>query len=426
MFKPDPDHTAPSTPSAQPADLATEHLEAAIAELGGQIASAMGRWLALIAEFDRRRGYLQYGFPHCAGWLAWQCSLNSRSAREHCRVADRLTGLPLIARALERGELSYSKVRAVTRIATAETEAELLDLARHATAEQLETVVRDHVNISAEAAFNAYEARSLRHRWDENGCLRVEACLPPEQGAAFVRAIEASERFEEPEEGAAKARPNARRADALALMAECVLSDEGRPRRQGESREVIVHVDAGVLAEDSEGRSAIEPGRRIAAESARRFTCDTALVRMLDGPAGPLSVGRSRRTVPPSIRRALASRDGGCRFPGCTNKRFVDAHHVKHWAHGGETSIDNLVTLCTHHHTLVHEGGFGAEFDDAGVLRFRNRRGREIKRRRQSPSKPPPEAPLMPRGLMPLGRGDPLDREHAAWVLMTRSTAGTA
>jgi hypothetical protein len=81
-------------------------------------------------------------------------------------------------------------------------------------------------------------------------------------------------------------------------------------------------------------------------------------------------VGRKTRSIPPAIRRALKRRDGGCRFPGCTATRFVDAHHVHHWADGGETKMDNLVLLCRRHHRLVHEGGFGLEARPDRSFRF--------------------------------------------------------
>lgn len=92
----------------------------------------------------------------------------------------------------------------------------------------------------------------------------------------------------------------------------------------------------------------------------------------------PLTVGRKTRTVPPALRRALRSRDRCCRFPGCTQSRFVDAHHIHHWAHGGETKLANLVLLCRHHHRLLHEGGFAVERTPAGGLRFRRPDGRAI------------------------------------------------
>jgi hypothetical protein len=85
------------------------------------------------------------------------------------------------------------------------------------------------------------------------------------------------------------------------------------------------------------------------------------------------------------MQRALRSRDQGCRFPGCNHERFVDAHHIRHWANGGETSLDNLVLLCRHHHRLVHEGGFGVKRSADGVLRFTRPDGHAIVEHPQLP-----------------------------------------
>ena len=141
-----------------------------------------------------------------------------------------------------------------------------------------------------------------------------------------------------------------------------------------------MHVDADVLADGSrEGRAEIEGGPALAVESVRRLLCDASVVPMTDDEDGhPLDVGRRTRAIPPAMRRALASRDGGCRFPGCTQRRFTDGHHVKHWADGGETKLDNLVLLCRLHHRLVHEDGFRVEREPRGAFVFRTPEGRRI------------------------------------------------
>ncbi|MCC5886006.1 MAG: DUF222 domain-containing protein [Gammaproteobacteria bacterium] len=107
----------------------------------------------------------------------------------------------------------------------------------------------------------------------------------------------------------------------------------------------------------------------LATETVRRIGCDAALVRVIEsGDGEPLDVGRKTRVIPPAIRRALKRRDGGCRFPGCTHTRFVDGHHIVHWADGGETRLDNLVSVCRHHHRLLHEGGYSVVKRDADFL----------------------------------------------------------
>jgi hypothetical protein len=89
------------------------------------------------------------------------------------------------------------------------------------------------------------------------------------------------------------------------------------------------------------------------------MACDCSIVHWHDNEQGEaLNIGRKTRSIPPAIRRALKRRDGGCRFPGCSCTRFVDAHHIQHWADGGETKMDNLILLCRRHHRLLHEEGF--------------------------------------------------------------------
>jgi len=123
----------------------------------------------------------------------------------------------------------------------------------------------------------------------------------------------------------------------------------------------------------------LEDGAAIAAETARRLSCEASLVSVVHGAKGQLDIGRKTRVVPPAMRRALHIRDEGrCRFPGCENHRWVDAHHIVHWARGGETKLDNLVLLCGHHHRLVHEGGFGVLRRGDGRLVFRRPDGQVV------------------------------------------------
>jgi hypothetical protein len=172
----------------------------------------------------------------------------------------------------------------------------------------------------------------------------------------------------------------ARRADALALMAETLLAHGAADLFPGERHQVVVHVDAAVLSDASrDGRAEIENGPPLAIETVRRLLCDGSIVPMTDDADGnPLDVGRPTRAIPPALRRALKSRDGGCRFPGCSHKRFADGHHIEHWADGGETKLDNLVLLCRSHHRLVHEEGFRVERNADGCLAFHAPDGRRV------------------------------------------------
>ena len=170
-----------------------DNLEDEIAELSGHINAATCRWLLLIAEFDGRRGHEQSGFGCCATWLAWRCGVAPRAAREHLRVARALGGLDAIREAFARGELSYSKVRAVTRVATPESESDLLELALHATAAQLERIVRAYRGALTVDEANALdERRSFAWSWEDDGSLSLRGRLAPEEGALFLRAFEAA------------------------------------------------------------------------------------------------------------------------------------------------------------------------------------------------------------------------------------------
>jgi uncharacterized protein DUF222 len=170
----------------------------------------------------------------------------------------------------------------------------------------------------------------------------------------------------------------ARRADALVLMADTLLAN-GPAQRTSDRFQVVVHVDAETLGDAAPGgRCEIEGGAPIAVETARRLACDAGLVPLLEASGQPMSVGRKTRAIPPALRRALASRDRGWRFPGCCERRFVDSHHLRHWAHGGETRLGNLVQLCRHHHRLLHEGGYTVEGRPDGELTFRRPDGRRL------------------------------------------------
>ena len=374
------------------------------------------------------------------------------AAREKLRVANALPDLPRIQKAFSAGSLSYSKVRAMTRVATPENEAYLLDFATYGTAHHVEKLVaktRRAQRLQAEETVEAvYAGRELTYRYDENGALVLRGRFPAEQGAVIVRALEkamdsidvtaetsqladARDVTAEPSQrdgaGDVPAEPSqldgasevsaetprrpsvaARRADALAEVAETFLSSSGPSGTTADRYQVVVHVAAepvgaaspprfrqsrpeaaptalvgaassprsGVTAETSPFDVTAETphlhdGPCVTAETSRRIACDCSLLPVLENRFGePLSIGRKTRSIPPAIRRALQLRDGGCRFPGCTHTRFVDGHHIRHWADGGETSLENLVLLCRTHHRLVHEGGYGVERNTGGEIVF--------------------------------------------------------
>jgi len=336
-----------------PAALPLADLEAELATLASHLYAGTCRWLELVAELDRRAGWVEAGVRSCAEWIAWRCALTPRAAREHVRVARCLEGLPQTHASFARGELSYAKVRALTRVATPELEQDLLELASHCTASQLERSVRAYRRVTAEEAREQQENAHLSVFWSADGSLEIHGRLAPEDGALVLRALESMR--DSLWRGSAEPRParQASTAEALVAVADAALAGAGHERTGGERYQVVVHADEAALCEDGDGGCALDDGSAVAPETARRLGCDASVVRN----------GRRSRTIPTAVRRALRARDRGCRFPGCEHRRFVDAHHVRHWAHGSETTLTNLVLLCRRHHRAVHEGGYRVDAD---------------------------------------------------------------
>jgi len=373
-----------------------------ITTLAAHIHAATHRLLTLIAEFDRLGGWEREGHRSCAHWLAYRTGIDLGAAREKARAARALTQLPLISASMARGELSFAKVRALTRVATSAAEGDLLELARGSTAADLERMLRSWRLASrkdeVELARLRHASRTLSIFPGDDGMVVVNGRLDPEVGALLMRAIEAAgdALYRRGAEGAVpEATPRQRRADALGLLAERAMAAGFAPGAEGgaaisgaraERYQVMIHVDAGTLEDDGEpGRSELEDGTRVSAETSRRLACDASVVEVRhDGEGRILDVGRRRRSIPPAIRRALEVRDRGCLFPGC-GSRFCDAHHIVHWADGGETSLDNLVLLCHHHHRLLHEEGLRLQLNawEGGRPVFYDRRGLPV------PAEPP-------------------------------------
>jgi len=167
-----------------------------ITELAGHLNAANHRFLMLIAEFDRRNGWSDGATQSCAHWLNWKCGIDIGAAREKVRVAHALVKLPKISAAMEKGELSYSKVRALTRVACDGTEDYFLSIAQHGTANHVETLVR-HYRRAQEAEELSREARQQANRalgyyFDHDGLMVLKARLPAEVGALFIKALDAA------------------------------------------------------------------------------------------------------------------------------------------------------------------------------------------------------------------------------------------
>jgi len=336
-----------------------DELDHHILTLCTRINAATCELLVMIREFDERSGWLQWGLSSCADWLAWRCDLSMTTAREKVRVAHALKTLPAIASSFASGELSYAKVRELTRVAGRDNEERLVEFALRTTATHVAERCRELRNgsaASADVAGKAYANRSLRIRHDrhrEMTTITIE--LPTASGALVETALDAA-RDDEALPEYAQTSWAARQADAFMNLVSVYRS--GEQGSNGDHHLVTVHVDQSALM-GKEGRSGLP------IETVRRLCCDgQAIVITEDDQGEPLSIGRKSRIVPLAIQRAVRARDHDrCSFPGCHHHRFLHCHHVEHWSNGGETSLDNLLLLCTKHHTLVHEGGFRIEKD---------------------------------------------------------------
>ncbi len=439
-----------------------------IAHLCAHLDAGQYRLLTLLQHFDAAEGWS--GWISCAHWLSWRTGMTTGTARERVRVARRLACLPLTSEEMERGRLSWSKVRALTRIATEENEERLVEFALHHTASQVERFVRAWR--SAEAAAEAWDdhsevatRRHLNVHAAEDGMYRVRGLLTPEVGALLLQALEtagdelyraeraaerAAEQAAEPAPEPAIETPGGAEAGAEGSEDQPSAPWEPKPlrlpRTPGQRHhdalqawledrtqanvQLVVHTVAGAPDVLS-----TEECSHVPAGTSRRLSCDAEAVRVTRGLDGSvLDVGRRRRTVNWRLRKALEVRDGGCRFPGC-GSRYTQAHHAIPWAEGGETVLKNLILLCRFHHRMVHEGGWRVEMQAgeagaAGAARFRDPDGTVIPA--VAPLREDVEAPRTPdaglagwhrqKGIDPWTgagkwQGDRLDMDWALWVL---------
>jgi len=414
-----------------------------ITELSVHLDAATARLLDLIRDFDERKGWSN-GYSSCAAWLTHRAGLRPSGARARVRVARALATLPHIHAALARGEISYAKVRAITRVATPETEDRLLTFARTGTAAHVEQIVgawrRMDRKAETEERARQIKGRGLQVFTDDDGMMVIRGRLTPEVGAVLLKALEAAReqqyqraRAETPADEWNHPEPPTfaqQQADALGLVAEAALHHQLDPGAPGERYQVVVHVDAAVLADpDQPGQAAFENGARASAEAVRQLACDASRVVMQHDEDGRIvEVGARTRTIPPALRRALRHRDRWCRFPGCS-VRFGEGHHIRHWAEGGPTTLSNLATLCHRHHRAVHEEGYQVERRADDTLEFRAPTGRVL-----HDVPPPPSVPTDPVGAlrttheaqglqihartgMPSWLGEPLNVAYAIDVL---------
>lgn len=320
-------------------------------------------------RFGGQRGYASEGAASLQSWLRQHCNLTAAAASQRVEVARMLPELPTTERALRDGEIGFHHASLIARTAAdigAErvhpAEPVLVDAAKRLDPTRLAVLTR-HVRHcvdpdgARDSANHDHDRRWLHLSQTLDGIFVLDGQLDAEGGALLRTAINA---LDKPVPGDDRTAAQ-RRADALVELATRQLQHGDLPAVAGQRPHVTVTAPAATLArEPGSPAGDLSFAGPVIADLVRRLACDASVTHITVGPSGqPLNVGRTNRTVPPALRRALVTRDAGCRFPGCDRPpEWTDAHHIVHWADGGETKLDNLLLLCRHHHRFVHERGW--------------------------------------------------------------------
>ena len=358
------------------AELPDALIEEDFAELQRAVEVLEVERLRRLAEIDKRRFFERDGYLSVASWLASRFKVGWGAAREQARVARSLEEMPVTREALEAGDISLSGVkvlvatREVDPAAFARAEEQLVEAARIHSVNDLGRVVgywrqaveREH---AAQGEEKLREQRRLHASVSLLGMVRVDGNLDPETGETLLTALGAVLDAEARSgQGEDDRTPAQRRADALGEVCRQWLDGAGRPTVAGERPHLTVTVEADALPVAGSSPAVTSPTSEldhvgpVSPETARRIACDASMMRVvMSGRSEPLDVGRRTPVVPPAMRRAVIVRDRHCRFPGCDRPHsWCDAHHVVHWADGGDTAVPNLLLLCRRHHRMVHHG----------------------------------------------------------------------
>jgi Domain of unknown function (DUF222)/HNH endonuclease len=476
------DNTAETVPAAAPvrddALEPLERLEARLCELAGHLTAATCQFLLLVADFDKRQGWADWEMPSCAAWLSWKCQIAPGTAREQVRVARSVVEYPLIRREFAAARLSYAKVRALTRIVTPETEADLLEMATPMTAGQLERFAQAHRRVSEADDRCPRPARKLT--WSPAGDLdyKFRAVLPAEAAAVVFKALRAARNdLEHPhddhehgdgesgtsltgtEPPPAEMESTENLADALVQICADYLSARASTADNPDTYQVIIHAGvraitgaepaadtaqatsperAGVSAETLPfwhpayaDRCHLDDGPAISPATLSLIGCNATISTMVHDLSGAvIDVGRRTRKIPPALRRALRERDRGrCQYPGCESRR-TDAHHIRYWANGGQTNLANLISFCKRHHRLVHDKDYIISPTRTGFT-FYTKDGTPIPGCPQLPQGPGDittthDASITPTTIIAPNSGERLNLSLAIWIAFANARTQAA
>ena len=353
----------------RPEGRSLDELERDLMCWSANIAASMCHWLLMVAEFDRREGYARWEVRSTAHWLSWKCGLALATGRDHVRVARALESLPKTVAAFSTGELTYSTVRAITRVATPETEEYLVEMAGRMTGNQLEEAITAYETqlraVSLSEVEAAIEGRAVQRRRSRDGRgWTWTITVTDDEDELMRRSLELiSDRDREERKAASEGARVDRMSRVDAFLA--LVDEGGRSAATNDEAPlprylVVLHTDGEGIVGDT-GDVHLSGGVSLHPRTAQRLACE-ALVQLAvdDGSeASPLNLGRQARFFNRQQRRAIAFKHPTCGFPGCeVPERWCQYHHVDPWARGGTTDRANGVPLCRKHHRAVHEGGW--------------------------------------------------------------------
>lgn len=350
--------------------------------------------LTAILDCDRDDAWAGHGARSHAEFLAGRYGISQWKARRWIGTAYALEHLPLTAHALESGRLSLDKVVELTRFVTPATEKKLISWARRVTPGGIRNRADIEVRLSAARAGEQDRERYLEFAWRMDGRLSIEGVLPAAEGAKVVAAIDRladklpdipgeDPRFPDDVQGMPQ-----RRADAFVMLCSARIAND----QDADRATIVVHAPYESLVGKSKNAS-IEGGRVVSPEETQRLLCNSRLEIALDGSNGIVGPAEPRHEPSQKLRRLVLHRDSHtCTFHGCEMKRFLITHHIVPWPHG-ETKLENLVTVCSLHHKLVHEHHWRVTLDDSQRPVWFRSDGRRFDPGPAPPDERPPPVP---------------------------------
>lgn len=358
-----------------PVGVGVEELRRRIIGGAADVAAFQARWFEWVGEFDALEGWAVDGLASLGAWLGLYCGLDGRTARQHAQVARALRSLPMVREAFGSGRLSYSKVRALCRVAGADNEAQLVELALTTTAAQLGRVVGLLARLR-ERALTPGDERERRARcgvstWvDEHGLHHTEIVSAPEDGRIIEAAIDYRRRQLWKEERKATAGVLGR-LESLVLVLKRGLINAERGDVDGGLHLLITHVPDATMFLRDDGQVDLGDGAVVHPRVLQRLGCEALLQTMIvdEATGRPLDLGRLVRTATINQKKAAMLRYPACVWHGCgIRSKDCEFHHLDWWSKGGASDLDNFRPLCARHHRMVHDGGWRAVLGVGGQL----------------------------------------------------------